>query len=265
MLSSSSNWPPADTGMQRFRMSGSKARSSIQSRSPSSLWRRPCWSCRRSRSSAAVGEEKSVVDSWRAQRFCWPPLGCNTSRFPRWRGLDHPARGPADRRLCLAAGSAYWEYVLRRRARTLAAIALERQRSPRPARRAFAGSGVIAAQGQRLGAELEPEHPLMIAARNALAASRGVIADLSASTAATTEAALRVIGDELRHRYGLQIAVRIETPGVQRAAATSIRRSPGRSFVLLVRRSSTRLYRRGPSRRRGRSKDGERSSHDGQR
>jgi len=53
----------------------------------------------------------------------------------------------------------------------------------------------------------------MIAARNALATSRGVIADLSASTAPTTEAALRIIGDELRHRYGLQIAVRTETLG----------------------------------------------------
>ena len=50
----------------------------------------------------------------------------------------------------------------------------------------------------------------MIAARNALATSRGVIADLSASTAPTTEAALRIIADELRHRYGLQIEVRIE-------------------------------------------------------
>ena len=54
----------------------------------------------------------------------------------------------------------------------------------------------IAAQGQRLGSELGPGHPLMIAARNALATSRGVIADLSASTAPTTEAALRIIGDE---------------------------------------------------------------------
>ena len=114
----------------------------------------------------------------------------------------------------LLLGSAYWEYVLRRRARTLAAITLERERIARDLHDGLAQDlACIAAQGQRLGAELEPEHPLMIAARNALATSRGVIADLSASTAATTEAALRVIGDELRHRYGLQIAVRIETPG----------------------------------------------------
>jgi signal transduction histidine kinase len=53
----------------------------------------------------------------------------------------------------------------------------------------------------------------MIAARNALATSRGVIADLSASSAPTTEAALCIIGDELRHRYGLQVGVRIALAG----------------------------------------------------
>ena len=114
----------------------------------------------------------------------------------------------------LLLASAYWEYVLRRRARTLAAITSERERIARDLHDGLAQDlACIAQQGQRLGTELEPEHPLMIAARNALATSRGVIADLSASTAPTTEAALRIIAGELRHRYGLQIELRIETPG----------------------------------------------------
>jgi signal transduction histidine kinase len=114
----------------------------------------------------------------------------------------------------LLLASAYWEYVLRRRARALAAITLERERIARDLHDGLAQDlACIAQQGQRLGTELEPEHPLMIAARNALATSRGVIADLSASTAPTTDAALRIIASELRHRYGLQIDLRIETPG----------------------------------------------------
>jgi len=114
----------------------------------------------------------------------------------------------------LLLASAYWEYVLRRRARTLAAITSERERIARDLHDGLAQDlACIAQQGQRLGTELEPEHPLMIAARNALATSRGVIADLSASTAPTTEAALRIIAGELRHRYGLEIELRIETPG----------------------------------------------------
>ncbi len=112
----------------------------------------------------------------------------------------------------LLLASAYCEYAKRRRAQALAAISSERERIARDLHDGLAQDlACIAAQGQRLGAELEPQHPLMIAARNALATSRGVIADLSASTAPTTEAALRLIASELHHRHGLWIDVRIET------------------------------------------------------
>ncbi len=107
--------------------------------------------------------------------------------------------------------SAYWEYARARRAEAVAAISSERERIARELHDGLAQDLVcIAAQSQRLGAELQREHPLMVAARNALATSRGVIADLSASTAPTTEAALRLIADDLRHRHGLEIDVRVE-------------------------------------------------------
>jgi signal transduction histidine kinase len=108
-------------------------------------------------------------------------------------------------------GSAYWEYARAHRADAVAAISSERERIARELHDGLAQDlACIAAQGQRLGAELQREHPLMVAARNALATSRGVIADLSASTAPTTEAALCLIADELRHRHGLEIEVRVE-------------------------------------------------------
>jgi signal transduction histidine kinase len=69
----------------------------------------------------------------------------------------------------------------------------------------------IAIQGQRLDCELGPQHPLMLAVRQAIAVTRGVIADLTASTAPSTEAALRVVADELGHRFDLQVEVRVET------------------------------------------------------
>ena len=114
----------------------------------------------------------------------------------------------------LLLGSAYSEYAKARRAEALAAISSERERIARDLHDGLAQDlACIAAQGQRLGIELEPEHPLMVAARNALATSRGVIADLSASTAPTTEAALCLIAEDLHHRHGLDIDVRVDMTG----------------------------------------------------
>jgi signal transduction histidine kinase len=112
----------------------------------------------------------------------------------------------------LLLGGVYHEYAKMRRAEALAAISSERERIARDLHDGLAQDlACIAAQGQRLGTELRPEHPLMVAARSALATSRGAIADLSASTAPTTEAALQVIASELSHRYGVHITVRTET------------------------------------------------------
>ena len=112
----------------------------------------------------------------------------------------------------LLLAGAYLQHAKLQRDAASAAIASERERIARDLHDGLAQDlACIAAQGQRLDCELGPEHPLMVATRNALAASRGVITDLTASTAPTTEAALRMIADELEHRYGIQVLVRAET------------------------------------------------------
>jgi signal transduction histidine kinase len=65
----------------------------------------------------------------------------------------------------------------------------------------------IASYADRLVQDFGPEHPLTIAARRALAASRGFITDLSASDAPNTAAALRRVADELSMRHGVRVTV----------------------------------------------------------
>lgn len=112
--------------------------------------------------------------------------------------------------LLLVAG-AFSRYMRTRDDQTRAAISFERERIARDLHDGLAQDlACIATQSQRLGVRLGPDHPLLIATRHALAASRGAITDLGASAAPSTEAALRLIADELEHRYSLQVRVRIE-------------------------------------------------------
>ena len=62
----------------------------------------------------------------------------------------------------------------------------------------------IALYAQGLEPDLGSEHPLVIAARRALDASRGLIADLAARSAPTTGAALALVANELGRRFGVQ-------------------------------------------------------------
>jgi signal transduction histidine kinase len=111
----------------------------------------------------------------------------------------------------LLAGAALQHAKLQRKA-TYAAIRSDRERIARDLHDGLAQDlACIAAQGQRLDCQLGAEHPLMVAAHRALTASRGVIADLTASAAPSTEAALRVVANELEYRYDVQVKVRVET------------------------------------------------------
>jgi signal transduction histidine kinase len=67
----------------------------------------------------------------------------------------------------------------------------------------------IGLQAQALDAELGSEHPLMLAARSALAVSRGMIVDLAARSAPTTAAALRLVATELELRFRVQVDVEV--------------------------------------------------------
>jgi signal transduction histidine kinase len=65
----------------------------------------------------------------------------------------------------------------------------------------------IAAHGPRFAEELGDEHPMVVAARRALAISRSTISELSDPDGATTHEALDAIARELGERFNITIAV----------------------------------------------------------
>jgi signal transduction histidine kinase len=71
----------------------------------------------------------------------------------------------------------------------------------------------IAAHSGRLAREYGADHPLALAAQRALAASRGQIVDLEASTAESTESALREVAADMAFRFGIEVDVKVENLG----------------------------------------------------
>jgi signal transduction histidine kinase len=108
--------------------------------------------------------------------------------------------------------AALGRYAQTRRAIAAASLAVERERIARDLHDGLAQDlTYIALQGQRLSSELGTEHPLTLAAQRAVAASRGVIVDLSASHADSTAVALRLVADELAARFGIEVDLRVAT------------------------------------------------------
>jgi signal transduction histidine kinase len=65
----------------------------------------------------------------------------------------------------------------------------------------------IAAHGPRIAQEMGDEHPIVIAARRALAISRNAISELSDPEGATAHESLEAVAQELRDRFDVAIAV----------------------------------------------------------
>jgi signal transduction histidine kinase len=92
-----------------------------------------------------------------------------------------------------------------------AAVALrERRRIARDLHDGLAQDlAFIAAHGERIAREEGEVAPLVIAARRALAVSRGAIVDLSASEEATAKEAIERVAEELGRRFRVNVAVDI--------------------------------------------------------
>ena len=102
-------------------------------------------------------------------------------------------------------------YAKVQRRHAYAAICSERERIARDLHDGLAQDLVcITMQAQRLDCHLGPEHPVMLATRGALAELRGMIADLTTSTAPSSEAAVRVVARELRRRLDVEVHMRPE-------------------------------------------------------
>ena len=125
---------------------------------------------------------------------------------------------PRDGARCLAfallLGGALLRYSSVQRRVAYSAIRSERERMARDLHDGLAQDlACITTQAQRLDCQLGPQHPLMLATRDALVELRGVIADLTASTAATSEEAVWLVARDQARRLDLDVEVRADSRG----------------------------------------------------
>ena len=167
----------------------------------------------------AVAGLAFVARSWRAERgtellagasLLLGAAGVQFVRVPTvpadWVTQREGARLVA---FALLLGGVCLRYVKVQRRHAYAAICSERERIARDLHDGLAQDLVcITMQAQRLDCQLGPEHPVVLATRDALAELRGMIADLTTSTAHSSEAAVRMIARELGRRLDVEVHLR---------------------------------------------------------
>jgi signal transduction histidine kinase len=137
------------------------------------------------------------------------------------------------------------------RAREARAAALaERRRVARDLHDGIAQDlAFIAAHGPQFAGEMGEEHPVVVAARRALAISRSTISHLSDPAGATAGEALDAVAQELRDRFDVTIAVDAQIEGhvpsgvrehlsriAREAIANAARHGQARNVIVSVRR-----------------------------
>ena len=128
------------------------------------------------------------------------------------------------------------------------ALVAERERIARDLHDGLAQDlAFIAAHGERLAAQFGAEHPLVIAARRALAVSRGTIVDLSASTAPTTAGALQSVADELERRF--EVRVDVDVAGAADGDGIELDPVDREAVVRIAREAIVNAIRHGKARR----------------
>ena len=168
------------------------------------------------------------------------------------------------------------ERRVRARAARAAALA-ERRRVARDLHDGIAQDlAFIAAQGTQIATEMGDEHPLVVAARRALAVSRSTISELSDPAGATAREALDAVAHELRDRFDVAIAVHAEIEGqvpsamrehlsriTREAIANAARHGQARNVFVSLQRAQTGVALRIVDDGCGISVDGRGAPHEG--